>query len=683
MIHMSVKEQLTQELHSIIKKMGADLLPIVEIPLDLEHGDYTTNAAMILAGKLKRKPMEVAEEIISKIKDQRSKIKTTSPTDASSSAKASADKKAMAGKQNSNLKIFEKIEVARPGFINFWLSEWALLQKLNEASLGEQGFLDLGKKRKVVVEYSSPNIAKPFTIGHLRSTIIGDAVANLLEAGGWDVRRDNHVGDWGTQFGKQIYAIKEWGNEGEIEKSDRPVKLLVDLYVKFHQEAAASNAVEKKNVEDAMSASNAVETNVTSIEDEARAWFKRLEEGDSEARRLWQKCIDWSWKEFEKIYKQLDVSFTENNGRGYGESFFEDKMDSIINELEQEKFLKESDGAKLVFFPKDKYPPLMIVKKDGATLYSTRDLATDKFRLQEYGEDIVVINEVGVEQSLYFQQLFELEKMLGWFKEGQRIHIKHGHYRFKDQRMSTRKGNTIWLEDVLEEATRRAYKLSGEANNIADQVAIGAIKWNDLKRDSKQDIMFDWDDVLNMQGNSGPYLQYTFARTQSVIKRSKINPFGKLRTSDQRSKLQGKNQNSNPMAGAGLQPGPECSGASYPPSLSLRRAGKLAPAETTGLPRSFQSLAMTMPLKPEELALLRLLVRFGEVVGEAGERLAPNIVCNYLFILAQAFNLFYQKLPILKGEEEVREFRLGLTEVTGKVIRSGLELLGIKAPERM
>jgi arginyl-tRNA synthetase len=472
--------------------------------------------------------------------------------------------------------------------------------------------------KKVVVEYSSPNIAKPFTVGHLRSTIIGDAIANLLEANGWKVYRDNHLGDWGTQFGKQIYAIKTWGDEEKIEKSENPVKELVALYVKFHDE------VEKS----------------PELEDKAREWFKKLEDGNKEARRLWKKCIEWSLKEFKTIYEKLGIKFTENDGLGYGESFFEDKIKDVLDELNSKKLLRESEGARLVFFDKDKYPPLMIMKKDGATLYATRDLATDKFRLEKY-PGAKIINEVGVEQTLYFRQLFEVEKMLGWVKEGQRIHIRHGHYRFNDEKMSTRKGNTIWLEDVLEEAVKGAEQLGSEGREIAEQVGIGALKWNDLKRSSHLDIVFDWDEILNMQGDSGPYIQYTFARTQSVL--SKMISGKKKATSKK--------------------------------ELSFARS----------------DLAK---LEAEEVGLLRTLSKFPEVVEEAGDlpamqdgkalqagKFAPNILCNYLFDLAQKFNLFYQKHKILESEKE--EFRIALTAAVGQVIKKGLNLLGIQAPERM
>jgi len=601
---MDIKNKINLTLTKLLKEFTeGEICFSVEEPENENYGDYSSNVALVTAKILKKSSFELAQEIAEKLRSS-----------------------------SSMTEFVDKVEAVKPGFINFWLSEKYLFSQL-EKILDEREKFGSKKEdlnKKIVVEYSSPNIAKPFTVGHLRSTIIGDAIANLLEANGWKVFRDNHLGDWGTQFGKQIYAIKTWGKEDEIEKSKNPVKELVSLYIKFHEEA-------EKNPE---------------LDGKARERFKKLENGDPEARRLWQKCVDWSWKEFEKIYQALGIKFTENNGLGYGESFFEDKIKPVIEELKVKKLLKESEDAKLVFFPSDKLPPLMILKKDGATLYSTRDLATDKFRLEKYGKDILILNEVGNEQSLYFKQLFEIEKMLAWIKEGQRIHKKHGLYRFKDQKMSTRKGNTIWLEDVLEEAERRAFELQkhqsmfetdgkcvvtksfkkgigaqrhvlggGQRFNVAQEVGIGAIKWNDLKRTSEQDIVFDWDEILNMQGDSGPYLQYAYARTQSVLNKIK----------NQKSKIKNTNRN--------------------------------------------------LKLEKEEIVLLRALIKFPDVVDDAGEKFAPNILCNYLFDLAQKFNLFYQKYKIIGSKNE--DFRLNLTAGVGQVIKNGLNLLGIQAQEKM
>lgn len=497
-------------------------------------------------------------------------------------------------------------------FINFYIKDDVLVNGLNNFDIP-----DLGKGKLAIVEYSSPNIAKPFGVGHLRSTVIGDSVANLMEAVGYKVMRDNHLGDWGTQFGKVICAIKHWGNIEKIEKSENPVEELVQLYVKFHEES---------------------EKNKT-LEDEARNWFKKLEDGDSEARNLWQKCVDWSWVEFEKIYQLLNIRFDHsfNNGRGLGESFFESRMPEVIKELEEKKLLKVGeDGAKLVFFENDKYPPLMILKKDGSTLYSTRDLATDKYRLEKYNPE-TVINEVGNEQSLYFKQLFEIEKILGWYKEGQRVHVGHGLFLMDGKKMSTRAGKTVKLEEVLHFAIQKAKALRHRQKDFVDSpdkltsdpekalitevdkiIGIGAVKYFDLSHQPQSNISFNFEKMLSMDGNSGPYIQYTYARTRSV----------------------------------------------------LNKIAKLS-----------EKIETNINLEKEELAILRILFKFEEVVLNSAISYSPNLVCNYLFELASSYNTFYQKHKIIGGSNE--QFRVLLTEKVGSVLKSGLKLLGIEAPERM
>ena len=466
------------------------------------------------------------------------------------------------------------------------------------------GKSDIGKGKTAIVEYSSPNIAKPFGVGHLRSTVIGDAIANLMEATGFKVMRDNHVGDWGTQFGKIICAIKLWGDEKELDKSDSPVEDLVKLYIKFHEASKVD----------------------PELEDSARGWFKKLEDGDSEARSLWKKCIDWSWTEFDKVYDLLGIKFDKgfSDGRGLGESFFETRMELVIDELEKNKLLKTGeDGAKLVFFKDDKFPPAMIIKKDGATLYATRDLATDKYRLDKYKPDLV-INEVGSEQSLYFKQLYEIERLLGWYSEGQRVHVGHGLFLLDGKKMSTRAGKTVKLEKVLLEAVDRARKLGQNESNgsvyaesAAKQVGIGAIKYFDLSHHPLTNINFDWDNMFAMDGNSAPYIQYTVARINSVVAKSDV----------------------------------------------------------------VKSNVVNNDLIEEELLLLRKLSQFTDIITSSAINYSPNILCSYLYELASKFNTFYSKCKIIDGENEA--FRLILAKSTGQVLKNGLKLLGIDCPERM
>ncbi len=572
----SFLKEIRQALKQALVNLEVDFKGEIQLthPTQKNFGDYFSNLAMTVYKKVNQQarwksPRDFAQIIVDQLK-------------------------------LIDLAFIKNIEIAGPGFINFYFKTNIYSNFLNQIKK-DQLINKTISQQKVVVEYSSPNIAKPFTVGHLRSTIIGDAVANLLEAIGCTIYRDNHLGDWGTQFGKQIYAIKTWGDETKIDQSISPVKELVALYVKFHQEA-------EKN---------------SKLIDYARAWFKKLEDGDCEAKRLWQKCIDWSWKEFNLIYQKLGVKFTENNGRGYGESFFVNQMDDVIQELINKKLLTNSKGAKLVFFSEDKYPPLMIIKQDGASLYATRDLATDKFRLKKYGKDVIIINEVGAEQQLYFQQLYELENMLSWFDLKQRIHVKHGMYQFKDKKMSTRKGNVIWLEEVIEEAYQRVKKVA--AGKIDDKdvlkIAIGALKWNDLKKKSALDVIFDWDEILRIDGNSGPYMQYTCVRCRSILQKITDKP-GKL-----------------------------------PNNLVLNL---------------------------DEQALIKLAMRFNQEVLLSALNLAPHQLCTYLYELAQLFNSFYNKHSILQAStDEKKILRIKITKTVFWILQEGLGLLGIESVEKM
>ena len=571
---MLISEILKTELKKITKTEDFS----VQLSQRLEFGDYTTNLAFILAKSRGQSPFLVAEDI----------------------------KKDLLSKRSLE-KYFDRIEI-KNGYLNFFLSKSALVEQLSKDA---KSVLKPKKQKKVIVEYSSPNIAKPFTIGHLRSTIIGDAIANLFEISGWKVLRDNHLGDWGTQFGKMIYAIKAWGDEAKISKSSRPIKELVDLYVKFHAEA------EKK----------------TRIEEDARAWFKKLEDGDKEARRIWKKCVNWSFKEFDQIYKVLGISFSKEfqRGRGLGESFFEDKMSVVLQELRKKRFLKKGEeGAELFFFKNEKFPPAMILKKDGATLYHTRDLATDKYRKTEYKPDLV-INEVGSEQALYFSQLFEMEKLLGWYKDEQRVHVGHGLINFKDGKMSTRKGNVIWMEEVVNEAISRAREvIKGKSSSlpvknleeVATVVGVGAIKYNDLSQNRSTDIAFDWEKMLSFKGNSSPYIQYGFSRLNNILKKANF------------------------------------------------KGQKLSEGDLE-------------VFSPAELSILRKITQLPEAINEARNQFLPNLIANYVFELSSEVHAFYENYPVLMAEAKQKQSRLKLIFSAVKTIKICLGLLGIETPERI
>jgi len=560
-----MKEEIEKIIQKVLKNLDINEVDFsVEHPDDNKNGDYSTNVAMVCAKSLKINLKELAEKI-------KNELEKNLP------------------------KEIKKVEIAGPGFINFYLLGEFFAESIKEILKEKEDFgkNKIGKGKKILVEYSSPNIAKPFTIGHLRSTIIGDSVSKILEFSDYKVIRDNHLGDWGTQFGKMIVAIKKWGNLDALENDPSPIKTLVDLYVKFHDEA-------EKNPE---------------LEDEGREWFSRLEKKDSEAVAIWQKCISYSMKEFHRIYERLDINdFDTING----ESFYENKMGEVLEDIKNKNLGKESEGAFLIFFPDEtKLNPLMITKKDGSSLYALRDLTTDKWRKKEYGDDIKIINEVGTEQSEYFKQIFEAEEMLGYFTKEQRIHLAHGLYRFKDGKMSTRKGNVIWLDDIINEAVSRASTINSD---VSEEVGIGAIKFNDLKRESKKDIIFDWEEIINLNGDSGPYLQYSYARAKSILEKAK----------DENIKI-----------------------------------------ETT-VPEGWGTTEVE-----------KLLNRFPEIVMRSAEDFAPQQIANYLINLARSFNTFYGNTKIVDKDDLTSPYKLAITEAFSIVIKNGLNLLGIKSPEKM
>lgn len=568
---MTFKLEIESLVREAAKKLyDLDVDPVIEHPAQESHGDYATGIAMDLAKKLKKKPLEVAGELKSQISDL-------------------------------EFPIIQSIEVAPPGFLNFWLASTALAGEVNEVNKQKDryGSSATGRGRTVVIDYSSPNIAKRFGIGHLRSTVIGQALYNLDKIHGFRVIGDNHLGDWGTQFGSLLAQI----SNQHLAISNLTIDKLEELYVDFHQRAEGD----------------------PKLMEEARAWFKKLEEGDQEARSLWKAVVSVSIKEFDRIYALLGVKFDY----AYGESFYEDKMPSVIKEVRGKGLSKKSEGAEIVEF--ENLPPAILVKSDGTTTYFTRDLATIKFRLEKWQPQFITY-EVGADQKLHFQQVFETIKRLGWADGVTLRHVAHGLIRLPADRqdlrsgkMSTRRGQTIKLEDVLDEAIRRAGKLIGSSAGLGateKAVGIGAIKYFDLMHQPQTDIIFDWEKLFLLEGNSGPYLQYTYARAMSV----------------------------------------------------LRKANALKPLAVSHKPLASEA----------ESPLLRYIYRFPEALDDAAENYSPNLICNYLFELAQRFNSFYDKAPIIKAEsEELKALRLALTSATAQVVKNGLTILGIETPERL
>ena len=458
-----------------------------------------------------------------------------------------------------------------------------------DSAKDDYGKSKIGSGKTVVIDYSSPNIAKPFGIGHLRSTVIGQALYNLFGYLGYNVIGDNHLGDWGTQFGKLLYMIDS------KKTKDYSIENLEKLYVEFHE----------------------LSKDDPKLDEEARHWFKKLEDGDSEARTIWKQCINVSLNEFKRIYDLLGVKIDNS----FGESFYEEEMNSMLKDPKINKFLVsgEDGNSKVIDLTNlGIKTPLMFLKSDGATTYATRDLATLQFRQKKYNPDIIVY-EVGGEQKLHFQQVFAAAKLLK-IVEGdvELIHTAHGLYLAPDgKKFSTRKGKTIKLEEVLDEAIERARKLGNSDDKTAKQVGIGAIKYFDLMHSVQSNVIFDWEKIMNMEGNSGPYLQYTVARINSVVAKSEV-----------------KNNK-------------------FKDSI----------------------------LNEEELLLLRKLSQFHEVLVNATKNYSPNIICSYLYELASKFNTFYNKHKVIGSQTE--EFRIVLVRATAQVLKNGLKILGIETPEKM
>lgn len=567
----SVQDQISQEVKkTTLRVVGSsiNLNLIVERPDNPIFGDFSSNVAMINFGKLKARtdiktPLEFAE----KIKEQLS---------------VSTDFK----------KIVTSVVAVRPGFINFTLNHNVYLQVLKEILEKGDGYAgsEEGQGKTMIIDYSSPNIAKRFSVGHLRSTIIGSALERLFEFLGWKVIGDNHLGDWGTQFGKMIVAIEKW-TDGHINKMT--IQDFEALYIRFHREA---------------------ETNPL-LDDEARAAFKRLEDGSKKERQLWQQLVNISLKEFQQIYNLLDVHIDE----AVGESFYESIMPLVIKEAKDKKIAKVSQGALIISFPNEALPPTLLLKSDGATTYLTRDLATIKYRKSRW-HPYLAIYEVGEEQTLHFQQVFWAAELLGYGKREDFIHVGHGLIRLKEGKMSTRKGRSVKLDDILKQIIAKAQKFTSD-KQLARMIGIGGVKYNDLKRFPKDGYIFDWDEILNLEGNSGPYLQYVYARCKSVLKKSDFKSLDKI------------------------------------DNYSFNK---------------------------DELRLVQKLSQFKEVISQAARELAPNFICNYLYDLSKTYNTFYNSQSILHAKtRQAITVRLGMTKAVMQVLSNGLKILGIGTPEKM
>jgi len=499
----------------------------------------------------------------------------------------------------SKADFLDKIEV-QGGYLNFFVDKIQFSKQIvdNYYHHPHYGASDEGFGKTICIDYSSPNVAKNFHVGHLRTTIIGNSLYKIFSKLGYDVVRINHLGDWGTQFGKLIVAYKRWGSKELIETNG--ISALMEIYVKFHEEADKDN----------------------SLNDEARFWFTRMESGDKEALEIWQWFRDISLKEFMRVYKILDVEFDSYAG----ESFYNDKMTSAIEELEKNHLLKSSDGAQIVDLEEYSMPPCLITKKDGSSLYATRDIAAAIYRKQTYDFD-KCIYVTGLEQKLHFAQWFKVVELMGydWYKD--LIHVPYGLVSLKGGKLSTRKGNIIYAEDILEESIHKIEDIIKEKNpNIPDkevvakQVGIGAILFNDLYNQRIKDVTFDWEKLLNFDGETGPYVQYTYARAASVI----------------------------------------------------RKIGEV--------PYKIEYSFLT---DEASMALLKEISRFPSIINEAANKLEPSIVARYSMDLAQSFNKFYHDNQINVDDETIKYSRANVVLITKNILKDSLDLLGIECPEQM
>jgi len=569
--------QLRIEIQEILKEGVEKMIPgfsdwdklFLQPASNEKFGDYQTNFAMAVSKDLRKQPRIIAEELINAV-----------------------DKRG----------VIEKLEAAGPGFINIFIDR-AYLSQLVKKSIDEKwDFSHIETKGDVVIDYSSPNIAKPMHAGHLRTTIIGDSVKRIMKFIGYNVIADNHLGDWGMQFGKLIVAYKRWLDEENFKKD--PISELERIYIKFGKAAE----------------------NDPSLDDLARAELKKVQDGDSENLVLWKQFIEITLNECKRIYRYLDIDFDTY----YGESFYHGMMPGIVEELIQKGIAVESEGALVVFFDEgENLHPCIIRKKDGAYLYSTSDLATAKFKYENYSVNKAVY-VTDDRQSAHFSQVFRIAEKMGYNMEF--VHVTFGVMSFNGVILSTREGNTIKLNDLFNEAESRAFEIVTEKNpdipenerkRIAKAVRIGALKYSDLSQNRTSAIDFRWDKALSFEGNTAPYLQYSYARVQSIKRKAAEN------------------------------------------GVSIDKSSEII--LTTDIEKQIASS----------------IVRFPECVEKAAEYYKPNLIADHIYDLAQKFSSFYNSTPVLKAEKEMVHSRLLLSESVAHTIKTGLYLLGIDVVERM
>ena len=543
------------------------ILEKIETPKEKSNGDFAF-PCFFLAKTLKKSPVLIADDLKEKVEN---------------------DSK------------FSKIDSVN-GYLNFYLnSDEILLDILNKKE--KYGFEDIGKGKNVVVDYSSPNIAKPFHLGHFRTTIIGRALCNLYKELGYNIVAINHLGDWGRQFGLLIEGYKLYKDEYDIEND--PLKALADIYVRITKLSHDDESVMNK----------------------ARENFKKLEEGDEELLKLWKYFRDISLKEYERIYEFMGCHFDSYNG----EAFYNDKMDEIIDILDKKGVLVESQGAKVVSMGEGK-PPCIIVTSIGTTIYATRDLAAILYRARNYDFERAIY-VTSYEQIDHFKQTFEVAKYIvdEKYQKGL-VHVPYGMVRLKTGKMSTREGNVIYLQDLINEAIKRAEKIIDEKNSnlenkdyVAKCVGLGALVFNDLKHSKIKDIVFDLDEVVRFDGETGPYIEYTYVRINSLLKKAGIN-FNNI---------------------------------------------------------DINSIDLSVLKNEYEVLLVKELAKFGNIIKKAAEEYEPSILARYLIDIASLYSRFYNECTVICEDKKLKMARLTLCYSCGIVIKKGLEILGISCPNEM
>ncbi len=564
------KQIIAEQISKTININEKELESYIETPKDSQNGDYAF-PCFRLAKELRKAPPAIANEIKEKIE---------------------------------TVEEIEKIEVAG-GYLNFFINKSILAKEvLEEISKNEQyGKSEIGKEKNIVIDYSAPNIAKPFHIGHLRSTVIGGALYNIYKYLGYNVTGVNHLGDYGTQFGKLIEGYKMWGKEYDIEKD--PINELTKIYIRINEAC--------KNDEQ--------------ILENCRNNFKKLEDGDSYCVEIWKKFRELSLQEFQKVYDLLGSKFDSWNG----ESFYSDKMPEVIEILEKTGKLIESQGAKIIDLEdKGINTPCIIEKSNGSTTYATRDLAAILYRARTYDFD-KALYVTSYEQVLHFKQVFEVAKLLGLDEKYTKglEHVSFGMVLLPEGKMSTREGNIIKLEDLLNEAISRAKEIIEQKNpdlenkeEVAKKVGIGAVIFNDMSSSRIKDEVFDWNTILNFQGETGPYIQYTYVRTKSVLEK-----------------------------------------AGYLPKMDEIKIEKL--------------------VDEYSLTILKLIYNFEDVLIQVTDKNEPSILARYLIDLAKAYSSFYNENKIIVKDKDIQNARVYLTYATSEVLKQGANLLGIQMPEKM